>query len=195
VAVTAIVAVSIAFSAIFPSNHTQWLELASAPINCEFAFGAFVYLVYSAGLPRLVYCTICVVLIAAGAGGYDDYSRELGWSRVSSWGVSSAGVLLLFLMLEKHISQWLGWLCRYVGDTSYSLYIFHGLAFSFVDILLKKLPWRDVPGIQIVCLCLGAGIVSNVLFVMVERPFTANAVRAWRGRFGQIKLEARAVSN
>jgi exopolysaccharide production protein ExoZ len=155
-----------------------WLELLASPMNIEFLLGVAVYTLFRSGGARSSLIGLGALAVLVGFWMSADFSHVRNWARVSSWGLLSFGVFLIAIQFEQEISKFFHLLSKYLGDPSYSLYIFHGLAFSAVDLLLRRLPIQFDSISMMVLLCSGAILVGNVMYRFVEKPMTSR-MNAW----------------
>lgn len=163
------------------SPARPWFELILSPINVEFALGCAIFLITQKLKPRISNSTALIVLISSILVLLctPDLSKVHDFQRTTAWGIPAAFIFFSAITLENTLKKKLEYFNKYVGDPSYSIYIFHGLTFSAVDLLLKQLNTTLPPTAFIYTLCAGSLIAGNILYQFLELPLTSRLNRTW----------------
>lgn len=178
----ALVATLVLVGTLIWGNTTRpWLELAVSPINLEFAFGCMIYMLPRPNTGRLSSPTPWLLLVIASVSLYfaPELSKSHEIGRAIYWGLPAAMLFYAAIGLEPLFVRFSDQFGRYAGDPSYSIYIFHGLAFSGVDIFLKKMGFTASGAFFIAALTLGATIASNFIYRLIETPLTKRSNATW----------------
>lgn len=166
-------------------TQRPWVELITNPINIEFAFGCLLYMLPKIQANRLTATASIVGMIALAffLNSCPDFSKTRDFNRVLYWGTTAAALFWLCCSAEPYIQKWGEGFSKRVGDPSYSIYIFHGLAFSGADLLLKKLHVSVSPILFVCVLCASSIVACNVIYHLIELPMTQRLNRLWANYF------------
>ena len=139
------------------------------PIVLEFAAG--VLIAHFASQREFSPYVIFLALPLAVAGFVASRTLIVDWPRVVKWGVPAALLVIAAVGLEpwfrKHPNCTLG----YIGDASYSIYLWHVWVGALMTGLLLRLPIPPLfhPEIQAVMMLLTSCLLYNV----IEKPLLA----------------------
>jgi len=157
------------------------------PIIIEFAFGMAIALAYRNGvrLPQpLVYTLVAAgVAVLFWSWRQEHFFDIDSGARVFVWGLPAVAIVGGFALAEKPVPRNLFWRTfGFLGDASYSLYLFHTLGLGAPAILFGRyinfalLPWVHLGFI------LAATIVPGLLiYLFVEKPITEYLQRKIEG--------------
>lgn len=149
-------------------------------INVEFLFGVFISCI--AGRRLNIPASILIVLCLA----FFIFWIILGADRSNSYlfGVAIAAAVLMFVQWEQsgkiHVPRWLAFL----GDSSYGVYLVHGLIISGLIRFCASVEFLQGYGSAMIILIIGSIIGGIAYYLFIERP----ALRYMRRRF--IKAQA-----
>ncbi len=160
------------------TDQLAWLHAPLARVTLEFALGALLRRLAGALTDAL--CRIRVLALGLG------WSATLLLAGSHHPGLFFAALIwtMLFLSLNGGWTGRLGAVGRYLGESSYCVYMCHALILMIWGGLLSRLP-LDRPGLAIpaaILLCLSIQGSACLLHHLVERP-ARHAVREW-GRRG-----------
>jgi peptidoglycan/LPS O-acetylase OafA/YrhL len=168
----------------------QYLNLATSPLILLFVFGALIGLVYHAKLPAVrtrwlpaMLVSISILLVAAQfVFAFRTYHGVL------QWGLTLIPLLLACALASRWIRipvpRWL----EYLGDISFSLYLFHPIALSVVFALVRE----HAQDPTVTRLAVLGGIASSVAVAAishryVERGLSDALRRAAFARFESLR--------
>lgn len=167
-------------------THMQAFYTSASLIG--FGFGALLARAYRHGLVERLggalgwpLAGVAIVLVALFYGIAWDNTHQLSLSLHVLMSVTAVGIVLVGLQIEtgRHLPEVT--LLKYLGDTSYSLYLFHLFPVAAVWALSKQLFDLNEPLTYLACSALAilAGILTGlVCYYLVERPFL-HASRKW----------------
>ncbi len=160
------------------TGRLPWLHASVARVTLEFMLGAL--LRRMAGAITAPLCQVRLIALAFG------WSGMLLLAGSHHPGLFFAALIwtMLFLSLNGGWTGHLGVVGRYLGESSYCVYMCHALILTIWGGLLSRLP-LDRPGFVVpaaVLLCLSIQGSACLLHHLVERP-ARRAVRDW-GRRG-----------
>ncbi len=164
------------------TGRLPWLHTPLARVTLEFALGALLRRL--AGAITAPLCRVRLIGLALG------WSALLLLAGSDHPGLFFAALIwtMLFLSLDGGWTGRLGAVGRYLGESSYCVYMCHALILMVWGGLLSRLP-LDRPGLAIpagIVLCLSIQGSACLLHHLVERP-ARSAVRDW-GRRGLAAL-------
>lgn len=139
-----------------------------SPLILEFLAGVVI-----ARLPRLqaLGLPLLVIGLAAFASSPLDYANEafgeMAWLRVFHWGLPAAITVYAALSLERHFTHRLFEAPVFLGNASYSIYLFHQL-------IAANGNWILGTALSI--------LIGSVSYLLVERPIMAFRARLRRRR-------------
>jgi exopolysaccharide production protein ExoZ len=114
---------------------------------------------------------LCAIAVGLGAFGALDWSRS-AWFRT----VVVTIIVLAAVSLEGRIGARLPRPVLFMGDASYTLYLFHPLIAPLVPVVLAALGFK-IAWISVVGSILVAIAASALIYILVERPITRRARR------------------
>ena len=158
-----------------------------SPFNLEFALGILVATaVCYKRLPptRLIVAAAGIALVIGLAfltlrhGGYEGAPHG-GWLRFSAAGLPFALVVFAAVVLEIRGRAIRPGLLTFMGDASYSLYLWHVLLIGLYIRVFGRVPHHGLAGhIVFIVLVLAATIATALgLYVAIERPLTETLKR------------------
>jgi exopolysaccharide production protein ExoZ len=162
------------------AGHIVWPMLVASPMNAEFVMGALICYVFKSD-SRIAMVAMAIVGLTLSIFGSGDYSLERSWRRVFAWGGGATVAFVLALSAESAIRGFSKWGGRWLGDISYSLYIFHGFSFSAVDLLVSPIFPAQAMGVRVLGLVFGSLISAWVIYSLIEQPLTMRLNGLWRG--------------
>ena len=163
------------------SNQAEWWEAYVQVANHAFFFvGGMAIGLYRHALeeiPRLFWLSILAVVTACFVCwpiGSEAFHLVSGWNRIVFSGLTLVAVTAFFnsnFVLKGWSHQLLAWL----GAVSYSLYLWHPLAFRAIRSVIGKLGFTDVYWQLFLSALLGTLILSHFSYYYLERPLA----RGW----------------
>ncbi|MDR6788909.1 peptidoglycan/LPS O-acetylase OafA/YrhL [Sphingomonas sp. BE138] len=145
-----------------------------SPMLLEFAGGMILGRLYLDRRLPVVPAAAAVAMLIAGGVYLAVGPFESWWARAIGFGTAACIVLWAALSLERYCTGPVSAALRFVGETSYSLYLIHGFVLPVVGVVAMKLPLSGVwLGIVIaVASIVGSVIAGIVLHLAFERPVT-----------------------
>ena len=139
-------------------------------IVLEFGFGIAIGWLLTSGMKVHTALSVSSILIGIVGIALSSYIPAV---RVIIFGIPAAFIVFGAVMFERSRPLRKSALLLYIGDTSYSLYLSHGLVLSALSQAWRKLHLADLPGSYaaftllalVVCV-----LASGLLFRFVERP-------------------------
>lgn len=180
-----IVALSLT-GAYFSYPNIPWIELITSPLNIEFAVGCAIYKTHQKFRPKQRSIQVGLTLVLAGLLLLllsPDLSHSHRLDRVAWWG-TAAGLVFYGSILADPLLQESSLFCKYVGDPSYSTYIFHGLTFSAADLVLKRIGFPEDQLAFISLIATISCITGYILFKKLENPINDKLTQAWKNHLG-----------
>ena len=178
----AIIIICATLNTLMTETKIEWIELISSPMNMEFAFGCMLFNASNKITNRNnIIIPIALFSIAATIILLNpDQSAHKGFERVIYWGIP-ATLIFAAAIAKNSTHKYETLFCKYAGDPSYSIYIFHGLAFSATDLVLNKMHLKGElsAGAMIILMTVGATLSGNVINRLIERPLTQKANALW----------------
>jgi peptidoglycan/LPS O-acetylase OafA/YrhL len=157
------------------------------PLYLEFIFGMACYYFFNKKMIRLapVYAiTLCLlgVLLLALELFFKLPDQDKG--RSLFWGVPMLLLFIGILSLEGFIQRStsaMKKLLLQIGDSSYSLYLFHPFALSGTAMCLKRLHMTSNPWVFAVILLVSAVAIGYLVYWFIEKPLTSFVKRKLLG--------------
>ncbi|HEY4092368.1 MAG TPA: acyltransferase [Luteibacter sp.] len=167
----AILAIAMAASA-WHAWAAPWNYLL-APILLEFSFGVAVGVLVERGV-RGFHGALWVVAITWMAVGTSLVARDPGSYplRVVCWAVPAALFLYGFVALELRERWTMPRILQYLGDASFSIYLWHLIAFEFVAAVFVRLGWVGLANpvvLTAAMVCIGM-LVALLSYHWIEKP-------------------------
>lgn len=153
------------------------------PIILEFALGALIALAYRAGvrLPLWLARTLIAVALAvlAWSWSHGHAFPPQAWARLAFWGVPAAMIVAGMVLSRAPIFATPFWRAMaFLGDASYSLYLFHTLTIPLPRILLGRfIDAASAPWLYAIAMLIAATVPAILIYLFVERPLTARLQR------------------
>jgi|GEM_PF-921569 len=155
------------------------------PIALEFVFGVLIAWVWSkypvlpVWVTSLTFVSSSVIFLSTALYGNGNVFEGLGiidasksWDRVRVWGVSSA-LLLASAVFREH-RRGVGGLWVFLGNSSFSIYLFHMHVVMFFRWREEILSWLQ-PDFQILLVSLLSIFLGVFCFYVIERPLMVRA--------------------
>jgi len=155
----------------------------SQPIVFEFLFGMAIGILYSNGIRLSGHLSILLLILAIlfvlvhplGSPLMVNGTHLNGLSRVGLWGIAAAGIVLAAALGPPVRASLCSSKMVYLGDASYSIYLFHPFGLMVAAVLFKKL---IVPGEDSLILILITSILLSItlaitFYQFVESPITS----------------------
>lgn len=177
-------------------THLQAFYTSASLIG--FGFGTLLAQAYRHGLVERLggamgraLAAAAVILVALFYGIDWDNTHQLSLPLHVLMSVTAVSIVLLGLQIEATGRLPEVTMLKYLGDTSYSLYLFHLFPVAAVWAVSKRLFDVDEPLTYLACsaLAIVAGVLSGlVCYYLVERPFL-NASRKWNRPAAAVRLD------
>lgn len=171
--VSSILLVLMAIGLFFNVNTAASFVAYMQPIMLQFVIGMLIgYWCINKKLPNVVISVALLLLGLFFVFLVKPPVEYLGWEAFFTVGIPAAALVAGFAFLEKHIQQYIPGVLQELGDSSYSLYLFHPFILAMAAIIVVKLHWdASVFGI------LAFMVVSSVwggwfAYRLVELPMT-----------------------
>jgi exopolysaccharide production protein ExoZ len=150
------------------------------PLTLEFGFGVFIAFLTTRNFARGWPVSLAMAVAFYAAGTYLDSSGQWinGYPRVATFGVGSALLIYSVVAAERSGASFPGWLL-YLGDISYSLYIWHLLILAWLS-SFGGLAWPDAVVMPVWLAVILA--ISAASYQWIERPVLRWARNAGRAR-------------
>jgi exopolysaccharide production protein ExoZ len=168
---TALTGMLVILSAIGLRDQPQGaaLHTYTSPLLIEFLAGVWVSaLVQHRMVPGV---RLAFALTALGVIGFllslGDYTPEL-W-RFVVWGIPSTLIVLGAVSIETHVGMPSIRPFKLLGDSSYSIYLFHPFVVKTVARPLAQFVWP----IPVAAVILAGGLIGIVAYYLLERPVTS----------------------
>jgi exopolysaccharide production protein ExoZ len=162
-----------------------WLTYTS-PLLLEFLAGVLLGAAHTSRVRLPPWVSLLLIVVGlAGFAATTALGSELDAWRAVRWGVPAASIVMGAVFYERSVAIVHWRLPRLIGDASYSLYLVHGFAISFVfrSFGMLHLPLQVKIGASVI-----AGVAAGIItYLTVERPLqhimspqrrAAHAVRA-----------------
>ncbi|HEY4292107.1 acyltransferase [Luteibacter sp.] len=153
------------------------LDYTFAPILLEFLLGVGVGFLIDRGEHRLPVTALCIGVVCFAAGNHhlDPYAGGAAMSylaRLVCWGFPGALIVYGVIALEVRGSWIMPRALQYLGDASYSLYLWHAVVFYGVAALFVHFGWVGVVKSTLLTLIMaaigfGIGLLS---YHFIEKP-------------------------
>ena len=145
----------------------------SRPITLQFVMGMIIGLMH---IKEFKFHPVLALLFLVF--GFAQVLTELyiksepDWLSFLRWGLPSAMIVIGVVYLEPYIKSYIPKMLTYLGDGSYSLYIFHPFIIPAIGILLAKLG-IDNPSIAMVILVIIPILLCQIIYLYLEAPITS----------------------
>lgn len=153
------------------------LEFVMGMIVAEMAFRKFTV------HPKLGVVLVLVAFAVIFATG--DVLADWRWL---VWGVPSMVIVGVTALCEEQIRRWLPTLIGTLGDSSYSLYLFHTFTVPLLGVILVKLHFESTVLAVLLCMIVSP-ITGLIMYKLVERPLT-QVLKNGMARFSMTKRNA-----
>ncbi|TAK85112.1 MAG: acyltransferase [Aquabacterium sp.] len=180
-----VAAITILGCILITDTRQPWIELITSPINMEFSLGCIVYTLRRpkgsalALITAASSCAVAMVFLQLAP----ELSKVRDATRTIYWGMPAALIFYAAICLERQIALFSDKFNKFAGDPSYSIYIFHGLIFSGLDIFIKKTGINGNSTAFVAMLTLGAAVISNFIYRAIEMPLTRKLNSIWSLEF------------
>lgn len=165
----AVVFISLAMIGLFREKDWHPLTVLVSPIILEFLLGMIVAYLYGRfkDVPVWLSATLIIsgLILLLYPGVYYPKLRMI------FWGVPAFMIVLGFVFAEKWLGARIPKLFTELGDSSYSLYLFHPLVLPIMGVLMLKLGLTH-GGLAVVLAILVSLCVGEVMYRLLERPLT-----------------------
>lgn len=148
-------------------------RLFSNPILIEFLMGCFIGSVYlSERRIGSLLSTGLIVIGCLGLIGTIIWGKS-GYTRILDWGLPATCLVAGVVYLERAIGFRTSRILVALGDSSYSLYLYHTFALMVIGKLLKMGLLSDIPIDIVIIASVGFCIVSgHFAYLLIEKPIT-----------------------
>jgi peptidoglycan/LPS O-acetylase OafA/YrhL len=153
------------------------LDYVFAPVLLEFLLGVVIGMLVDRGERRLPLAAIGIGIVWLVIGTYPlhlDGGKEAGsyLLRLACWGLPAALIVYGAVALEMRKAWIMPRVLQYLGNASFSLYLWHAVVFSGVAELFVHLGWVGVVDRSLLALLMaivgfGVGLLS---YHLLERP-------------------------
>lgn len=165
------------------------LDYVAAPILLEFLLGMAVARLVEQGKIVVPVIAVCMGVIGILLGSWD--LRHTGGRAVQSylwrficWGVPAAILVYGAVALEMRKSWIMPKVFQYLGNASYSIYLWHPIIFMAVAAIFEQLGWVDAAHRSLLALLMGMiGLATGLLsYHFLEKPSLTLLGRCFIGR-------------
>jgi len=168
---------TLTLSIFFSDSGSPVMQLLTSPLLLEFVLGVGVgYVVMTrppiAPLKMLIGGTILIMIAASFAHQFSDALMD-PWYRVLTIGPASAMVVLGAIGLERQRRYIAHSYLQYIGDASYSIYLWHTLVLVAAGRLLAIVlpdPNGALHVLLLITIPVAVVVVCVVLYELIERP-------------------------
>lgn len=144
----------------------------TSPLLLEFAFGILAFYFYKKFQVESKYGFILIivsVLLFILVNNFDlDYSRAI------KYGLPALLFFLGMLIMEPHFksssSNVVLKIFKKIGDSSYSLYLFHPFSLVVCSIILSRIGINEFGSVFVVLLVVTSIIVGHLCYLLLEKP-------------------------
>jgi len=154
------------------SSDSAQILFITRPLLLEFAFGIFAYYLYNKitsyswfGLILIVFSVIWLLWVNQLTGTS---------SRVLEFGIPALtffiGMLSFESLFRKHSDNVILKVAKAIGDSSYSLYLFHTFSLVIFAILFKKIGITEYGYIFVLLLVISSIIAGHFCYLFLEKP-------------------------
>jgi peptidoglycan/LPS O-acetylase OafA/YrhL len=158
------------------------------PLILEFVFGMGIAVAFRAGVRLPVWLVWTLVALGLAALGWSWYAAHLfgpsSWPRIAIWGLPALAIVGALALAERPAPKNLFWRAAgFLGDASYSIYLFHTLALGLPLIALGR--WiapANAPWLYLAAMLIATAGLPILIYQMIERPLTAALQRRIEGR-------------
>ncbi|HEV2681963.1 MAG TPA: acyltransferase, partial [Rhodanobacter sp.] len=158
-------------------NLSILLNYAFAPILLEFLLGIVIGLLIECGQSRFYAASICIGVIWLFFGAIElhhDGGRAAQWYllRLACWGFPAALIVYGTLALELRNVWIMPRILQYLGDASFSIYLWHAIMFIGVAAVFEHLGWVGVVDRSLLATLMGIiGLGTGLLsYHFLEKP-------------------------
>jgi exopolysaccharide production protein ExoZ len=161
---------------------TVQLNVWSRPIIIEFIFGIVIGIIYCKGYKLSIYICIFLIFLSIilvffhpfGSPPMLSGTHLNGFSRVSLWGLPAAIIVLAASLGPTFRPSYLFSKLNYLGDASYSIYLFHPFGLMISTMVFKKIILLSEDHLITILL---SSILFSITFAIyfyrfVEKPLT-----------------------
>jgi peptidoglycan/LPS O-acetylase OafA/YrhL len=93
------------------------------------------------------------------------------WWRWTYWGVPAMIIVGVTAMTERTVGRYLPKMLAVLGDSSYSLYLFHAFTLPLLFAVFLKLHLQSMALAVVICVAVSP-VVSLAIYLLLERPMT-----------------------
>ncbi|RUL69003.1 acyltransferase family protein [Dyella choica] len=183
----AIIGLAVVIGTVF--DLSMLLKYACAPILLEFLLGVVIAVLIERGQSRYYAASLCLGAIGMLGGAVELHHHE-GWAaqsnvlRLACWGFPAALIVYGTLALEVRKAWIMPKALQYLGDASYSLYLWHAIVFTGVAAVIAHLGWtgsvdRTLLATLMGMIGFGAGLLS---YHFLEKPSLRLLGQVFTGR-------------
>ncbi len=158
-----------------PNPPQSWFN----PIIIEFVFGMLIALARRDGvrIPTWAARALVAVGLAVFAWSWSQahFFGPDSVLRVFAWGLPSFAIVGAFALAQQPVSTNPFWrVCGFLGDASYSLYLFHTLTLGVPVMLLGRfIAPADAPWFYLAAIVVAAIVPALLIHRYLEKPLTA----------------------
>lgn len=171
----------------------QWANYVN-PLNQVFLFLAGFIIGYARGFTKHRGLNLTLLAISFFVFVFFPSTGDLigivtGWNRLI-FSLCSIGICMAFYNLNFHMKNGMGKILSFLGESSYSIYLFHPIVWTIIYSVLKRLAlYFSFPGeFQIIFSVITTFIVSSIVYNRFEKFFMK------KGKSLTIKLNVERTS-
>jgi exopolysaccharide production protein ExoZ len=167
-----------------PNQNLSLINFLTNPILFEFTLGCVIGLIYQSKikLTRKFAFLICLtgfsLLAFTAIYGYGEISESdllfngiNAIKRATIWGIPSTLIVLGFIFLEASSKMFSNPICLLLGDSSYSLYLYHWISIFFMEKIWEFLGWK-LPNLFIALAIVSSILLGFLVYVLIEKKLT-----------------------
>lgn len=145
------------------------ITVLASPIILEFAFGMTIAYLYKAGKQFSPVISLSAIILG-GILLFLPETLPFKW-RFIFWGIPAALIVGGFVFAESWLGSRIPAVLTKLGDSSYSLYLFHPFAIPLVVVLMIKL---GIPSpVMVLLVCIGVSLLVGITsYKLIELPLT-----------------------
>jgi len=164
-------------------NHSAAFVTYTDPILFEFLMGCLIAELLAGGRLRFGPVTSVMLIVTGGVAlAASLASSDPAPLRVIYWGLPSFLIVLGVARGEQFFNFGALRVATAIGDSSYSLYLTHGLVLSAIALLFRVQILQALGGLPFACVLFAACLLAGWLcWRYVERPLTSFLNRQLRG--------------
>lgn len=180
-AVGVVFAVLTALRALYPLANP--FDFWFGPLILEFVFGTAIAMAFRAGLRLPTWLTWILIALGLATLAWSWHEGHLlapsSWWRVLLWGLPALAIVGALALAERPPPDGLFWrVTGFLGDASYSIYLFHILALGIPSIALGRLiAPASAPWLHVACMLIAAVGLPVLIYLFAERPLTVRLQR------------------